>query len=75
MVAGRRGVGDALRNAGQEDPTQFSLHLEEYGRVLYEQGETRRNFAQTVNVMNQRHPFLKHFMAGPWGLPTIHGNS
>ncbi|CAE7266388.1 unnamed protein product [Symbiodinium microadriaticum] len=63
MVAGRRGVGDALRNAGQEDPTQFSLHLEEYGRVLYEQGETRRNFAQTVNVMNQRHPFLKHFMA------------
>ena len=70
MVAGRRGVGDALRNAGHEDPIQFSLHLEEYGRVLYEQGETRRNFAQTVNVMNQRRPFLKHFMAGPWGLPT-----
>ncbi|CAE7232920.1 unnamed protein product [Symbiodinium sp. CCMP2456] len=54
----------------RKDPIQFSLHVEEYRRVLYEQGETRRNFAETVNVMNQRHPFLKNFMAGPWGLLT-----
>ena len=33
-------------------------------------GETRRNFAETVNVMNQKYPYLKNFKAGPWGLLT-----
>ena len=32
--------------------------------------ETRRNYAETVNVVVQRHPFLKTFLAGPWRLLT-----
>ena len=59
-----------LAQLARKDPIEVSIRLEEYGRVLYEQGETRRNYAETVNVVVQRHPFLKTFMAGPWRLLT-----
>ena len=54
----------------RSDQIEVAIRLEEYGRVLYEKGETRRNYAETVSVVVQRHPFLKTFMAGPWRLLT-----
>ena len=54
----------------RSDPIEVAIRLEEYGRVLYERGETRRNYAETVNVVVQRHPFLRTFLAGPWRLLT-----
>ena len=35
----------------QRDPVQLALLLEEYGRTLYEQGATRRDYAETINVL------------------------
>ena len=53
----------------RRNPIEVAIRLEEYGRVLYERGETRRNYAETVNWF-QRHPFLKTCLAGPWRLLT-----
>ena len=38
--------------------------------MLYEQGSTRRNYAETINGILQRFPYLKSFLAGPWKLLT-----
>ena len=52
------------------DPIQVATLLEEYGRVLYEQGAPRRQYAETINVIVQRFPYVKTFLAGPWRLLT-----
>lgn len=54
----------------QQKPIQLALLLEEYGRTLYEQGAPRRDYAETINILVQRFPFAKSFMAGPWKLLT-----
>lgn len=48
--------------------------LEEYGRVLYETGASRRTFAETINIVQQRFPYLKTLMTGPWQLATTWEN-
>ena len=66
VVEERRSVRDGLPSPGQDRSRS--------GRVrtgpLRAGGRTRRNFAETVNVMNQKYPYLKNFKAGPWGLLT-----
>ena len=54
----------------RQDPVQLGILVEEYGRCLYERGASRRNFAETVNVLVERFAFAKTFMAGPWRLLT-----
>ena len=52
------------------DPIQLATVLEEYGRVLYEQGAAKRNYAKTINAILQRFPYVKSFLSGPWNLLT-----
>ena len=54
-----------IAELARRDPIQLVTWLGEFGRFLYEGGETRRNFAETANVLTQRFPFLRTFMAGP----------
>ncbi|CAE7216273.1 ACT1 [Symbiodinium sp. KB8] len=59
-----------LAELSHRDPIQVSILVEEYGRSLYEQGAPRRDYAETINVLVQKFPFLKNFLAGPWRLLT-----
>ena len=52
------------------DPIQVATLLEEYGRVCYEDGTPRRSYAETINIVVQRFPYLKNYLAGPWRLLT-----
>ena len=65
---------DSGRRHGCSTNSSFGIHLvsilEEYGKVLYERGASRRTFAETVNCVVQHFPYLKSFMAGPWNLLT-----
>ena len=54
----------------RETPIVVTELLEEYGRVLYETGASRRTFAETINVVQQKFPFLRRMMTGPWQLAT-----
>ena len=54
----------------RQDPIQLSTLLEEYGRTLYESGASRRDYAETINILVQEFAFLKPFLAGPWRLLT-----
>ncbi|CAE7264968.1 Tnni3k [Symbiodinium natans] len=52
------------------DPIRVAMMVEEYGRVLYEQGSSRKNYAETLNALVQKHAYVKHFLTGPWRLLT-----
>ena len=54
----------------RQDPIQLSTLLEEYGRTLYESGASRRDYAETTNILVKTFVFLKPFLAGPWRLLT-----
>ena len=59
-----------LAELTHKDPIQAALLLEEDGRTLHERGTARRAFAETINVVVQKYPYLKSFLAGPWRLLT-----
>lgn len=63
-----------LASLAKNTPIAVAELLEEYGRVLYEKGASRRTFAETINVIQQRFPFLKTMMTGPWQLATTWEN-
>lgn len=58
----------------RQDPIWATELLEEYGMVLYEQGSSRRNFAETINICQQKCPYLKTMLAGAWQIATTWEN-
>ena len=63
-----------LPHASRQNLVLLAERLEEYGRVMYEQGSSRRIFAETINSIQQRFPFLKTLLVGPWQLCTTWEN-
>eukprot|EP00435_Cladocopium_sp_Y103_P060681 s641_g22.t1 len=59
-----------LRHLARSSPITMSEMLGEFGRMMYEQGSSRRNYAETINAVVQDFPFLRQVMNGPWQLAT-----
>ena len=59
-----------LAEVASWDPIRLATQLEEYERVLYEQGAPRRNYAETINIVIQQFPRRKTLLARPWRLLT-----
>jgi hypothetical protein len=59
-----------IREVARRSPIVVVEWLEEYGKHLYESNSSRRNYAETINVVQQLFPYLKPMMAGPWQLMT-----
>lgn len=59
-----------LKAVARTSPVTVIELLEEFGKVLYEQGASRRNYAETINSVQQMCPFLRTMMVGPWQLVT-----
>ncbi|CAL1149836.1 unnamed protein product [Cladocopium goreaui] len=59
-----------LSQLARNQPVILSELVEEFGRTLYEQGASRRTFAETVNALQQKFAFLKTWLHGSWALLT-----
>ena len=64
-AAGRSRDAPAIPELASWDPIAVATLLEVYGRVCYEE-----RGAETINVIVQRFPYLKNYLAGPWRLLT-----
>lgn len=64
----------SLRDLARTNAILLSELVEEFGRVLYENGASRRNFAETLNALQQSFPFLRPTLNGPWQLVTTWEN-
>eukprot|EP00435_Cladocopium_sp_Y103_P037725 s865_g10.t1 len=59
-----------LKEVARNSPIVVVEWLEEYGKHLYEINASRRNFAETINMVQQLFPYLRPMLAGPWQLVT-----
>ena len=71
VVEQRRDRTHAVARVGAAKPDRlFPCIWRSMGESSTRKGNRGRNLAETVNTVNQKFPFLKNFMAGPWGLLT-----
>lgn len=69
-----------LEDMARHHVDAFSEWLEEYMTFMYTSKRTRRDAAETLNVLVQRFGWLRQMLAGPWGIlrtwdqlePTVH---